>query len=807
MYNLFLPFILTNLIYYIIIPSLFIAFFPLQALSIINISEFAQPDINQSQTKWNLEADTLTTLSNNTIIEAKGNIILTKGQDVFKADFARYYQKTGWLFLKGHVTVKMDENEINADEAEFNLNTKTGWLNNGNIFISSSHVYFSGARITKHYGDYYTFNNVKVTTCDGPHPAWSISAKEAIVEVDGYAQLYDSTFKIKNIDVMYSPIFTIPAKQTRQSGFLNPNYGISQRRGIYYTQPYFLNIDQSSDLTFYAGLMTKIGPLGTVRYRSHKFTNQKTWFAASGIHDKNNIVTPGKDPVYPSSQLVRNNHQRYWVRGMADGFIGNSTWCYISNLDYVSDQDYLREFDQGITGFSHSRSEMFQMFGRDIQEDDQSRLNALLIRKDWQRIGVVGNIRYEQDPTLGHGNHPTSQSELTQRIPQIDMFLYQGKLFQPLSLEGAIHLQSAYMYRAKGTKGWRTELYPKVTLPIDLKYGSVITTVGLRETYYQTGIKSHTSPVAPHVPDTKTPRQTGQHRSLFNLQLESSTQAHRIWRLKDKKTINLHSQSIGKTFCTALKHTIQPRICYSFIPREGQEKNPFYTLSDRILPQNDLTYSIVNILTKKNVTISVDNNNNNNNDNSVTPTLITSYYDLLYWNLSTGYDFEEERRKQYVEKYPKRPIKDIYSELELYILSWLTYSGKTFISPYNGNITRHDHNIIFKSDRFSWKTGLSFRDQYYNYREHLQYRDENNIIMSSRLRLLQNSFSIQLLPNVSVTLEDFRNLRERGTFGKTNSQLVEVTYLAQCYRIIGRYRYDGYDRSYTVLIEIPGLFE
>lgn len=806
LYNFFLSFILNIFIYSIIIPFLFIVFSPLQALSIGNLSETTQKDTKESQTTWNLEADKLTTLSNNTIIEAEGNIILTKGSDIFKADFARYYQKTEWLFLKKNVVIKIGEDEINADEAEFNLNTKTGWINNGSMFISSSHIYLSGSRIIKHYGDYYTFNHVKITTCDGPNPAWSISAKKAIVEIDGYAQLYDSTFSIKDIDVMYSPIFTLPAKQTRQSGFLNPSYGLSQQRGVYYTQPYFLNIDQSSDLTFYAGLMTKVGPLGSIKYRSHKFTNQKTWFAATGIHDRENIVTPGKDPVYPSSQLVRNNYQRYWVRGMADGFIGNSTWRYISNLDYVSDQDYLREFDQDLTGFSRSRNEMFQMFGRDIQEDDQNRLNSLLIRKDWQRIGLVGNIRYEQDPKLGHGNRPVSKSELTQRIPQVDMFLYQGKLFQPFLLEGAAHLQSAYMYRAKGTRGWRTEFYPKLTLPVDLKYGSVITTVGLCETYYQTDLKSHTSPVAPYVPITKTPRQTGQHRSLVNLTIESSTQAHRVWHLKNKNSIKIHPENVGRTFCTALRHTIQPRISYNFIPREGQEKNPFYILGDRILPKNDLTYSITNILTKKLTTVSV-NDKNKEDDKNVTPTLITSYHDLLFYKLAAGYDFEEERRKQYVKKYPRRPIKDIYSELELYVLSWLTYSGKTFISSYNANVTRHDHYITLKTGMLSWKTGLSFRDQYYNYRENLQYRDENNIIMSSRLRLLQNSFSIQPTQNIRITLEDFRNLREGGAFGKTNSQLAEITYLAQCYRIIGRYRYDGYDRSYTILIEVPGLFE
>lgn len=786
---------------YLIIFFLPIIICPQQALGVINILEISSEDMSTEPTTWNLQADKLTTFANNTIIEAEGNIVLTKDGDTFKADFARYYYNTNWLFLKGNVVVKMGQDTINAEEAEFNLITKTGWINNGNIFISSSHIYFSGAHIIKHWGNQYTFNNATLTTCDGSTPAWSISAKEATVELDGYAQLVDPTFKIRNVDMLSSPFFTLPTKKARQSGLLAPNYGISVKRGLYYTQPYFLAIDESNDLTLYGGLMAKIGPLVSARFRSHPFKDQKTWFAITGIYDKNNVTEPGKDLVYPSSQLVRNNYKRYWIRGMADGFIGVSTWRYISNIDYVSDQDYLKEFDQNTTGFSKSRNELFRMFGRDLHEYDQHRLNSLLIRNDWQRIGIAGSLRYEQNPKLGHGNRPHSESELIQRLPQLDGFLYQGKIFQPFFLEGEAHLQSTYMYRAEGSRGWRTELFPKVVFPFDLKYGYVIGTVGFRETYYLTDVKSHTSPFAPYVSKTKTPRQTGQHRNLININIESYTQANHIWNFNEYDSLAIQ-QNVGKNFLTALRHTIQPRIYYNFVPRENQEKNPFYVLEDRIVSKNELTYSITNILTKKTSHVSLSHDKGNTK-----PTLTTSFDNLLYWQLATGYDFEEKRRKQYLEKYPRRPIKNLYSEFEIYALSWLTYTGKTFFSLYTGNVTRHDHTISLSSAPFTWKTGLSFREPYYNYREKLRYRDENNLIISSRLRLLQNSFTIQPFHFLKITFDDFRNMRESGNFGKTNSQFLEVAYLAQCYHLIGRYRYDGYDRSYTLLVEIPGIFD
>ena len=386
------------------------------------------PMEDTKEASWNLEADKLVTLSDNTIVEAQGGVVLQRGNDILKADFARYYSATNWVYLKGNVFVRMGKDDIHSDEAEFDLHSKTGWLTNGHVFMEGPHIYFSGSRIIKHWGDRYTFNKAKVTTCDGTSPAWSMNAEQAVVEIDGYAQLFHSTFDVKNTGIFYSPFMVLPVKTTRQSGLLPPDYGISDKRGFYYTQPYFWAIDESHDMTFYGGWMTKIGPSLSVEYRANEFTDQKTWLAATGIYDKDTVAIPGTSRVSENKQTLRTNNDRYWLRGMADGFLGASTWRYRSNIDYVSDQDFLREFNQGPTGFDRTRDNLFRMFGRDLQEDDQNRVSAALVSNDWQRVGIVASMRYEQDPALGHGNRAQSQDELVQRLPQLDLFLYKGRI-------------------------------------------------------------------------------------------------------------------------------------------------------------------------------------------------------------------------------------------------------------------------------------------------------------------------------------------------------------------------------------------
>lgn len=747
---------------------------------------------------WNLEADTLTTLNQNSIVEARGGVVLTRGNDVLKADFARYYADTNWVYLQGNVFVRMGRDDLHADAAEFDLRSKTGWLTNGHVFMEGPHIYFSGSRIIKHWGDRYTFNQARVTTCDGPSPAWSMHAEQAVVEIDGYAQLFHSTFDVKDTGILYSPFMILPAKTTRQSGLLPPDYGVSDKRGVYYTQPYYHVIDESRDMTFYGGWMEKIGPQLGVEYRAHEFSNQKTWLTASGIYDKRD----NENSIYGSGSL-RTNRERYWIRGMADGVIGASTWHYRSNIDYVSDQDYLREFNQGPLGFSRSRSALFNMFGRDLREDDQSRVSAVLVSNDWNRIGVVASLRYEQDPSLGHGNRAHSQDQLVQQLPQLDAFLYKGRIMEALPLELEAQFETGYMYRAEGTTGWRSELYPKISLPLGMRFGSIIGTVGLRQTYYNTERKAHTSPLALYNPDPTNPRQTGESRTLVEVDLQGYTEASRIWRLGDGVVPALSEDNVGATTWTALRHEIQPRIRYSRIPRVDQDKNPFYTMNDRILPTNELTYSITNILTRKGTVVTASGDEDKREYQRS-----NRYQDIVRWRLESGYDFEEEGRTRHTEHYENRPFMDIFSELELYPLSWLSYNSKTYVSAYDGSLTRADHDLYFNySPWVYWGIGISYRDKYYDYRHKFQYDDWDDVRLTSSLRLLHNALSLHITPEWSLSIEDYRNMREGGSTGKAYDQEVQLAYNAQCYRIIGTYRYDGYDKSYSLMVELPGIFD
>lgn len=125
------------------------------------------PDTPQT---WRLLADRTAASHDNKYIEAFGNVVLERGKDYIRADYARYYQTTKWVFLKGNVEARFQGDFLKAEEAEFDLDTNTGWLKNGQVFMEDPHMYFEGAILKRTGPETYEFREATVTACDGDRP-------------------------------------------------------------------------------------------------------------------------------------------------------------------------------------------------------------------------------------------------------------------------------------------------------------------------------------------------------------------------------------------------------------------------------------------------------------------------------------------------------------------------------------------------------------------------------------------------------------------------------------------------------------
>ena len=199
------------------------------------------------------------------------------------------------------------------------------------------------------------------------------------------------------------------------------------------------------------------------------------------------------------------------------------------------------------------------------------------------------------------------------------------------------------MFRRLGNKGLRGDINPALTLPVDLRYATLIAEAGVTSTFYSTqGIdkRKRTNPYR---------AQKGKSaRTAPDLSIRLFSQANRVWNLSAPQ-LEAVEENLGESRFTALRHNIQGRLEYGWRYMPSQIDNPYYTIADRLVPKNDITLTIDNTLTLKEQAVSKDN------DAPEGFSLKDNYKDILGLSISVGYDLQEARRSSFRDRYARRP--------------------------------------------------------------------------------------------------------------------------------------------------------
>ena len=178
-----------------------------------------------------------------------------------------------------------------------------------------------------------------------------------------------------------------PAKTKRESGLLLPSIGFSKLNGAEVEIPVFWAISDQMDATFYEHYMSDRGLMQGLEYRYVADQESKGAFLADVLDDKKekDLSDPEELEVSP---FPRTNDTRYWLRGKSDQALPMGLKAKM-DLDYVSDQDYLREFQWGLYGFQ-ARPDLAK------NSEDRSRKSRHLtggVRCGWKGAGTITAFR------------------------------------------------------------------------------------------------------------------------------------------------------------------------------------------------------------------------------------------------------------------------------------------------------------------------------------------------------------------------------------------------------------------------------
>ena len=580
-----------------------------------------------------ITADSLTYDKSSDTYYAEGNVIAVQGNSSIRADKMTVDMDASHATAIGNVEAHFEQgNTLKGDSLELDIDTKVGVVINGRLFFKKGNVHVTGEEIRKTGDESYSAHKGFFTTCDcepGQSPAWGFYSSDADVTFGEYLTAWNSLFYVKEAPVFYFPYLVFPVKRERQTGFLSPEVGYSKLRGFKFDNSFFWAISDSTDATFYFDIERNrgIGEGIEYRYALTKTTEGQFYF----YHFKENDMDRVREFRKGSNNLSRPktaDDDRWFLEYKHRGLLPYGVSLNV-DVKKVSDDEY------------------FIDFGKDTNKRSLESLESnISLTKTWSKFNLVTQFRYFDNLLIA------DNSTTLQRLPEIALTGIDQQI-----MDTPFHFgwESSFVNfdRKEGATGQRIDMHPTVSLPLNPGgYFEIKPSAGVRETFYQ---------VADPAKDKRY-----YDRSIYDLGADVTTTFVNIFPIDEGEGDGLKK----------LKHTIRPKIIYTYIPDDVQDDLPIFDGVDRIGKRNDFTYSLNTILTGK----FLEGGNYN-------------YRDYIYMDLSQIYNINETTRKLTSLTDKRRPFSDVTGEIRLQPLSWTLITAKGKYDAYEGWMNEYDASL------------------------------------------------------------------------------------------------------------------
>lgn len=495
-------------------------------------------------------------------VQTATNQPLYKTTTTIHTDWLRYDVEKGLIQARGNVRIDGKDNRVVAKNANIQIQTETGTFEDASL-QQADLMYMEGKEIEKTGYDTYHVTDGWVITCkleEGQDPPWAIVSSETDVKREGYAILKHARFHIKGIPVMYTPYLIIPVKETRQTGFLFPEFSDSSAKGFGFNLPFFWAISDSADATFHPQYYADRGFMPGAEFRYVKSAEQKGTINATYLSD---------DLDSSETSYTYQDSDRFWIRAKADNTFGNG-WVGRLDLDFASDKDFLDEFNSGSNSFDSNQDSYLDTYGRGFQnEDEDERESSLKLLRSWNSSYLEVEMLAINDIRADSLGNDIDTDNAFWKLPAI---AYSGTLPIGESLV-SFDWGSEYVnfWREDGYGGHRFDFEPSFSMGIPISpYLESRAEIGGRGTYYN--MENYGNPVA----TDEWTKDSSIDRFSYNAELEVATTVERNFNYDDGG---------------GLTHQLRPYLRYNFTPEdEEQEDNPFFDQEDRIDEENGFTY-------------------------------------------------------------------------------------------------------------------------------------------------------------------------------------------------------------------------
>jgi LPS-assembly protein len=389
-------------------------------------------------------------------------------QDIkLRADKVTFNQKTRDVVAEGHVVVDQGPTRISANQAIYNLNSKTGTFFNANGSMDPA-MYFSGDRIEKVDEDTYRMTNGVFTSCDIDRPAWSFHVGHADVTLDDYARMRDISFRARGIPIFWTPRLIWPTKRDRSQGLLIPRARFSDKFGARLQNGYFLPFGESVDATILADVSTEgyFGAGVDLRY----VPSENIKIGDLRAYTVNNDL---------QNRLEWKYQYRHAQENLPGGFRG------VVDIQDYSDLNFFREYDDDPQVLTQSNIYSSAYL---TKNKPTYSLNILADRRDYELL-VSDSTDNDGD---GNFNELTSVRQRYEQLPSLQLRMYPqrvGKSPFYFSLESSSsRLRTGTVVggeRAINADYYRTDIFPNVSMRLRTpQWLAIKPQLSVRQTWY-----------------------------------------------------------------------------------------------------------------------------------------------------------------------------------------------------------------------------------------------------------------------------------------------------------------------------------
>ena len=318
------------------------------------------PDAEMKPDGAPLRASSTTTEAQDNTATMKGDVQISQGYRQVRSDTAVLNQDARTATLKGNIQLREPGLLMLGQEAHFDLDSGELAVDDATWVFHESAIRGTAATVARQQDGIIYIDNATYTTCEPGNNAWQLAASTISIDpIAGIASAKHVRIKVKDVPIIYLPWIRYPIDGRRASGLLFPEITGSDKNGLDYAQPIYINLAPHYDATVTPRYMQERGAMLELELR-HLSPVTETTLGGGWLSDDDG----GDVESDPVTQLKPFEGEDRWL-AMVDhhGGIGKR---WDSTIDYtkVSDEDYFRDIGNA-TLEARSQTHLKQFIGFD----------------------------------------------------------------------------------------------------------------------------------------------------------------------------------------------------------------------------------------------------------------------------------------------------------------------------------------------------------------------------------------------------------------------------------------------------------